>query len=76
MRKLTLLRMGQCAMLVSQPAAAQGSEPNRFTTPIGRTVSTFRVLHPPVMSAPNQLAICTAIVHTSRGDVDQDVLRR
>jgi hypothetical protein len=76
MRKFTLLEMGQCAMLVSQPAAAQGCEPNRFTTPIDRTMSTFLVLPTPVMSAPNQLAIRTAIVHTSRGAVDQDVLGR
>src|SRR6266542_2339889 len=34
------------------------------SAPIDRTISTFLVLHTPVTSAPNDLAICTANVPT------------
>src|SRR6266581_3089145 len=36
----------------------------RWSAPIDRTRSTFLVLHTPVTSAPNALAICTANVPT------------
>jgi len=35
-----------------------------WPAPIERTMSTFGVLHTPVTSAPNDLAICTANVPT------------
>ena len=47
------------------------------SAPMDRTISTFLVLHTPVTSAPNHLAICTANVPTSsRCTVNQDPLSR
>src|SRR5436189_6070934 len=47
-----------------------------WSAPIDRTMSTFLVLHTPVTSAPNDLAIWTANVPTPRRTDDHHLLSR